>query len=131
MEQQIIISKFPGTNDNNKLFLGGVTDYLMVSNKSKYKEEAVKAIEFISQKISKEFFEFGPGLPAWKREDEYENVNKLANELEELIVDSEYFLYWDIYLGEKKGSIYKKLVYDLINGTISPEELAYSMSNIK
>ena len=132
IKEDIKISNFPGTNnENNKVFLGGATDYLMVSNESKYKEEAVKAIEFISRKISKEFFEFGPGLPAWKSEDEYENVNKLANKLEELIADSEYFLYWDIYLGEKKGSIHKKLVYDLINGKISPEEFADSMSNIK
>ena len=131
IKENILISKFPGTNDNNKLFLGGATDYLMVSNKSKYKEEAVKAIEFISQRISEEFFEFGAGLPVWKSEENYEGGNKLANELEELSTDSEYFLYWDIYLGEEKGSIHKRLVYELINGNISPEEFAESMSNIK
>ena len=132
IKEDIVISNFPGTdNDNNKLFLGGATDYLMVSSECNYKEEAVKAIEFISQRISKEFFEFGPGLPAWEIDDKYEVANKLAKELEELIDNSECFLYWDIYLGEEKGNIHKRLVYDLINGKISPEEFADSMSNIK
>lgn len=133
VKDDIIIGNFPGKDSNSKQndFLGGPTDYLMISNDSKYKDEAVEAIEFICQRVSREFFEFGAGLPAWNEAKEYEDVNNLNKELEDLTDNSNYFLYWDIYLGEEKGNVHKSLVYDLINGKINPEEFSNIMSNLK
>ncbi|MBE6053616.1 MAG: extracellular solute-binding protein [Clostridium sartagoforme] len=133
VKDDIIIGNFPGseTNLNENIFLGGPNDHLMISNDCEHKEEAFEAIKFISQRVSKEFLDFGAGLPVWEDTEADEAINKLSKELQELTSNSTYFLYWDIYLGEEKGDIHKKLVDSLINGEISPEEFAEIMSNLK
>lgn len=133
VKDDIVIGNFPGNeiNSNGSVFLGGPNDHLMISNDCEYKEEAFEAIKFISQRVSKEFLEFGAGLPVWEDTEEDEDINKLSKELKELTSNSTYFLYWDIYLGEEKGDIHKKLVDRLINEEITPEEFAEIMSNLK
>ena len=69
---------------NEKEFLGGAVDYLMISNNSKYKKEAVDAVKFISENVSKGYFESGAGLPAWKFNDDRSNINNLSKELESI-----------------------------------------------
>lgn len=132
IKEDIRIGNFPTKNGpyNEKVFLGGSTDYLMISNNSKHKEEAVEAIKFISENISNKFYEFGTGLPAWKESEEHEELNELSKNLKELTKESKYFLYWDIYLGEEKGNIHKRLVDELINGEITPEEFADIMNDL-
>ena len=132
VKEDIRIGNFPINNDasNEKVFLGGSTDYLMISNNSKHKSEAVEAIKFISENVARKFSEFGTGLPAWQESEDHKDVNELSKYLKELTKDSKYFLYWDIYLGEEKGNIHKGLVEDLINGKISPEEFADIMNNL-
>ncbi|MDV4149327.1 extracellular solute-binding protein [Clostridium sp. AL.422] len=133
VKDDIVIGNFPGseTNSDTSIFMGGPNDHLMISNECEYKEEAFEAIKFISQRVSEEFLEFGAGLPVWEDIEEDEGINRLSKELKELTSDSTYFLYWDIYLGEEKGDIHKKLVDRLINDEITPEEFAEIMSNLK
>ncbi len=132
VKEDIGISNFPIDKYplDEKVFLGGSTDYLMVSNNSKHKEEAVEAIKYISENVSRKFSEFGTGLPAWQEKEDHEELNELSKTLKEVTKDSKYFLYWDIYLGEEKGNIHKRLVEDLVNGKISPEEFADNMNNL-
>lgn len=133
VKDNVIVKEFPvinGAYGNSKQFVGGAVDYLMISNNSKYEKEAVDAAEFIAENLSKKFFEFGSGLPAWKYNDDKSSVNILSQKLESIVGDASYSLYEDIYLGEEKGKTYKKLGYELFKGQISPEDFAKQMENI-
>ncbi|WP_170816512.1 extracellular solute-binding protein [Clostridium beijerinckii] len=134
IKDNVIVKKFPVVKEgdgNDKEFLGGAVDHLMVSNNTKYKKEAVDAAKFIAERISKRYFEFGSGLPAWKYTDDKSNVNKLSKELETLTENASYSLYGDIYLGEEKGNKEKELVSKLFKGQISPEDFTKEMVKIE
>ncbi|PRR70577.1 extracellular solute-binding protein [Clostridium thermopalmarium] len=134
VKDKIVVKTFPiikGGKGNNKEFLGGASDYLMVNNDTKYKKEAVEAIEFICKNVSKQYYEFGSGLPAWKDTYNEKNVNKLSKELKHISDNGNYMLYWDIYLGEKNGNKHKDLVYKLFQKSITPEEFAREMNNLE
>ena len=133
VRDNVIVKEFPVIGDgkgNKNEFLGGAVDYFMISNNSKYKKEAVDATKFISETLSKRYFEFGSGLPAWKYNDDKSNINSLSIVLENIASNASYSLYGDIYLGEEKGNIHKELVHQLFKGQISPEEFAKEMDNI-
>lgn len=134
VKDKIVVKTFPvmnGSKGTNNEFLGGAADYLMVSNNSQYKNEAVQAIKFICKNISKRYFEFGSGLPAWKYTDDGANINKISKELKDITDNGTYLLYWDIYLGEEKGSKHKELVYKLFQKKISPEDFAKEMKKLE
>lgn len=132
VRDNIIVKEFPiikGGKGNNKEFLGGAVDHFMVSNNSKHEKEAVDAAIFIAETISKKYYEFGSGLPAWSYDDDESNINRLSKELKGLTENASYSLYGDIYLGEEKGNIRKELVYKLFKGQISPEDFTKEMKN--
>ena len=134
IKDNVIVKKFPivkAGKGNDREFLGGAVDHLMVSNNTKYKKEAVDAAKFIAERISKRYFEFGSGLPAWKYTGDTSNINKLSKELEELTENASYSLYGDIYLGEEKGNKEKELVSQLFKGQISPEDFTKEMVKIE
>lgn len=134
VRDNIAVKEFPVMKEgkgNKKEFLGGVSEYLMVSNDSKYKKEAVDVAEFISEAVSKKYYEFGSGLPAWNYTGDKSNINKLSKDLEGLTENASYSLYWDIHLGEEKGNIHKELVQQLFKGQISPVDFAKEMENIE
>jgi len=134
VKDNVIVKEFPiinGAQGNDKEFVGGAVDTLMISNNSKYKKEAVDAAKFISETLSKKYFEFGSGLPAWKYNDDKSKINNLSEELEKIASDASYTLYQDIYLGEEKGDVYKELVHQLFKEQIDPEDFAKQMENIE
>ncbi|ADL52304.1 extracellular solute-binding protein [Clostridium cellulovorans] len=134
IKDKIMVKTFPIMTDgkgNNNEFLGGAVDYLMVSTNSPYKDEAVQAIKFICKNLSKNYYEFGSGLPAWKYDYDETNVNKLSKELRKMTENGKYLLYWDIYLGEEKGNKHKELVYKLFQKKISSEEFAEEMKKLE
>ena len=110
VKDNVIVKEFPIMKEgkgNDKEFLGGAVDYLMISNNSKYKKEAADAAKFISETVSKRYFESGAGLPAWKYNDDKSEINNLSKELESITSNASYSLYWDIHLGEEKGKYTK------------------------
>ncbi|WP_242982114.1 MULTISPECIES: extracellular solute-binding protein [unclassified Clostridium] len=134
VRDNVIVKTFPVMKEGkgtSKEFLGGAVDHLMISNNSKYKKEAVAAAEFIAEEVSKKYYEFGSGLPAWNYTDDASNINKLSKELEGLTENASYSLYGDIYLGEEKGNKHKELVLELFKGQISPEDFAKEMEKIE
>lgn len=134
INDKVSISTFPIMKDGQGTaneFLGGAVDYLMVSNNSQYKKEAVEAIKFICKTVSDKNFEFGSGLPAWKYNYDESKINNFSKELKSITKDGRYLLYWDVYLGEEKGNKHKELVYKLLQGKISPEKFAEEMKIIE
>ncbi|MBK1811106.1 extracellular solute-binding protein [Clostridium sp. YIM B02505] len=134
IKDKVVVKAFPLMKDgkgSEEEFLGGAADYMMVSNNSQYKKEAVEAMEFICKNISKKYYEFGSGLPAWKDDYDETKVNKLSKELKRLTENGKYLLYWDIYLGEERGDKHKDLVYKLFQHKISPEEFAKEMRKLE
>jgi len=134
VKDNVIVKEFPIMKEgkgSDKEFLGGAVDYLMISNNSKYKEEAADAVKFISETVSKRYFESGAGLPAWKYNNDKSEINNLSKELERITSNASYSLYWDIHLGEEKGNIHKDLVYKLFEGKISPKDFAKKMESIE
>ncbi|GFZ33889.1 solute-binding protein [Clostridium zeae] len=134
IKDKVMIKTFPLINSgkgSNQEFLGGAADYLMVSNNCKNRKEAVEAIEYVCKNISKKYYEFGSGLPAWKDNYDETKINKLSKELKKLTENGKYLLYWDIYLGEEKGDKHKELVYKLFQHKISPEEFAKDMKKLE
>lgn len=134
VQDNVIVKEFPVIKNgkgNKKEFLGGTSEYLMVGNNSKYKKEAVDAAKFIAETVSKKYYEFGSGLPAWNYKGDKSNINKLSKDLEDLTENASYSLYSDIYFGEEKGNMRKELVHRLFKGQISPEDFTKEIENIK
>ncbi|WP_160673765.1 extracellular solute-binding protein [Clostridium sp. C8-1-8] len=134
IKDKVIVKTFPLMNksaEGEDDFLGGPADFLMVNSETKYKEQAVKALEYLCKTISDRYYEFGSGLPAWKYTGDETNVNKLSKQLRNLTASGKYLLYWDIYLGEEKGNKHKELVYKLFQKKISPEQFANEMKNLE
>lgn len=130
----VVVKEFPVMKDgkgNKKEFLGGTSEYLMISNNSKYKKEAVEAAKFITETVSKKYYEFGSGLPAWNYTGDKSNINELTKELEDLTENASYNLYSDIYFGEEKGNMRKELIHQLFKDQITPEYFAGEMDNME
>jgi len=125
---KVVPIKFP--SDNN-YYLGGAIDIYMVNSETKYKEEAVRAIEFIAQEMSKGSFEEGIGLPVYNDELDQSTLDPVTAEIIELTSQAEgLVLAWDTFLSPDEAQIHLDLVQALFAGVKTPEEFVAEMQAI-
>lgn len=132
---KIVAKKFPlveGGKGTDTEYLGGPSDSFMVSANSKHKKEAVMAVKYICETMSKESYLMGMGLPLWKIDvKDTSKINPLILEQAEMIKNvTAYVSWWDVFLQGDDANIHKSLVQKLFAGTITPEQYSKEMQKL-
>lgn len=125
---KIVAIKFPS---DNKSYLGGCIDIYMVSGDTEYKEEAVRAVEYIAQNMSTGSFQEGIGLPVYKTEMDDSEVDPVTKQIIELTNQADgLVLAWDTFLTPDDAQLHLDLVQELFAGVKTPEEFVAGMQTI-
>lgn len=131
---KIIAMNFPaladGKGDKDEI-LGGSVDCFMVNGNTKYKEEAARAVKFITEAFSKHGYELGAGIPAWKVSVDESKISPLTKQISGIIQKSKgNVIWWDTYLSGANADTHKDLVAKLFGKAITPEEFAKQMQAV-
>lgn len=102
---KVSIIPFPIDNGFQEELLGGVTETFVISKNTKYPNEAVKAMEKITEKFSHNISKQGAGISTWVNEKE-EAKDDLYIQVKEIIKNAEKMPYWEVYLEGKDASEY-------------------------
>ncbi len=113
----------PGGKGIVEEFMGGNVDGFYINVNTKYKEEAVEVLKFISEKASKQGYLSGAGLPCWKMDEADEDmVPPLTKNTAELMRSGKSFVdWWDTILPAADSDVLKGLIAELYAGKMSPE----------
>lgn len=124
---------FPAIADGkyNNQFLGGAIDGLMVNANSEYKKEAAEFVAFITEKMSKESFKQGAGIPVWEFDQTDMEIDPLVGQIIDLTKTADgYIVAWDTFLSGEAVTTHLSLVQEIFAGSISPQEFAERMQKI-
>lgn len=111
---------------------GGITDGYFVNINTQYKQEAVNALEFISEKSGEKGYLNGAGLPCWK----LDGVNKsqllpLTQQTVRIMEEgTDFITWWDTILPTADAETHKGLVAELFDRRLSPEEFVKRMAQL-
>ncbi|WP_105616754.1 extracellular solute-binding protein [Vallitalea okinawensis] len=130
---KVVAKNFPaieGGSYNNE-FLGGAIDGLMVSESSEHKEVAAEFVAYITEKMSRESFLQGAGIPVWNIDVEGEVVDPLVQQIVDLSTESEgYIVAWDTFLSGSDVSTHLTLVQEVFAEMKTAEEFAEGMQTL-
>jgi len=116
-----------GIGDQNDI-LGGAIDCFMVSSKTKFKEESVAFVKYITQNMSKRSFEFGAGISPWKIDISDIETSPLVKQIIDISASSESsVLAWDTSLSGKAADELKILSQRIFAGQITAQEFVGQM----
>lgn len=134
IKDKVVAKNFPAITNgkgNKNDFLGGAVDCFMVNKNTKYKKEAAEFVAYVTEKMSKESFILGAGLPAWKIGDLGDDLDSLSKQLVDLANDATGFvLAWDTKLTGADAEKHKTLVQELFAGSKTPEEFVKEMQKL-
>ena len=133
---KVVAVPFPTIKDgkgSSSEFFGGDADGFYININTKNREEAVRALKFISEKAGKEGYLNGAGLACWKTDGLDETrLSPLAKQSAELMSTGTSFVgWWDTILPAADSEIHKSLVAELFAGKMTPEEFVREMSQLK
>jgi raffinose/stachyose/melibiose transport system substrate-binding protein len=132
IKDKVIAMNFPsisgGKGDKNEI-LGGSTGGFMVSANTKYPDEAVEALKFITESISKKLYASGSSVPAWKVDGvDKSNLSEMFKQVSSIANNSTgNVVWWDSYLEGADADVHKDLVSLIFGKEITPEEFARRM----
>ncbi|TYQ15160.1 UNVERIFIED_CONTAM: raffinose/stachyose/melibiose transport system substrate-binding protein [Acetivibrio alkalicellulosi] len=130
----VVCKNFPsieGASGDPNGFLGGSIETFMINANTKEKEEAVKLVKYITEKMSYQATEVGFGLPAWKGDVDKSKIYPTNAQIFELVKDATgYVLAWDTFLEGADADTHKNLVAEIFAGTITPEKFAEEMQKL-
>jgi raffinose/stachyose/melibiose transport system substrate-binding protein len=132
---KISVIKFPiieggvGTKDE---FHGGSGETFLVSSNTKHPSEAAAVAQYICEKMSKDQYLSGSGMPAWKAEmGDTSKLNRLSNEIADLTSDATGYVYWlDSLTGGSKADTIMNEIAALIGGSQTPEEFCKNLQQL-
>lgn len=131
---KVVAKNFPtivGGKYNGE-FLGGAIDGLMVNANTKHKEVAAEFVAFITEKMARESFLEGAGLPTWQVDVSGETIDPLVQQIVELSHQSEgKILAWDTFLSGADVATHLFLVQEIFAGTKTPKEFVEGMEMLK
>ncbi len=133
---KVITVPFPTIGDGKgtlKEFYGGITDGYFINANTQYKQDAVKVLEFISEKSGKEGYLSGAGLPCWKMDgfDKFQ-VSSLIKQTTQLMETGTSFIsWWDTILPAADAEKHKELVAELFDKRLSSEEFTKRMAQLR
>ncbi|MCM1125929.1 MAG: extracellular solute-binding protein [Lachnospiraceae bacterium] len=129
---KISVIKFPvveggkGTIDE---FHGGSGETFLVSSSTEYPAEAAAVAQYICEKMSKDQYLAGSGMPAWEADmGNTDNLNRLSQEIATLTADATGYVYWlDSLTGGSKADTIMNEIAKLIDGSVTPEDFCANL----
>jgi raffinose/stachyose/melibiose transport system substrate-binding protein len=133
IKDKIDIIKFPALSDKSDVndFTGGVSEIFVVNANTKHKDEAVKALKYISENFSKEIYMAGAGLPTWNVSVDESKIDPLTLKLVQLTKDAKtYTLWWNTFLEGDDSQLYMNKSSELFAKKITPEQFAKDLQTM-
>jgi raffinose/stachyose/melibiose transport system substrate-binding protein len=132
---KISVIKFPvikggaGTADE---FHGGSGETFLVSSKTEHPAEAAAVAQYICEKMSKDQYLAGSGMPAWKADmGDTKNLNPLSQNIANLTKAATGYVYWlDSLTGGSKADTLMNEIANLIAGTETPENFCKNLQKL-
>ena len=129
---KISVIKFPvidggkGTIDE---FHGGAGETFLVSSNTEHPEEAAEVAQYICEKMSKDQYLSGSGMPAWEADmGDTSDLNRLSQEIADLTADATGYVYWlDSLTGGSKADTIMNEIAKLIDGSVTPEDFCKNL----
>ena len=133
---KVVAVPFPviqGGKGNVSDFLGANVDGYYININTKYRDEAVKVLKFISEKAGKEGYLNGAGIPCWKDEGIDDTMlSTLSKQSVKLMSTGTSFVgWWDTILPASDSEMHKSLVAELLAGKKTPDEFISEMTKLK
>lgn len=133
---KVIAVPFPTIRDgggNRTEIYGGITDGYFININTQYKQDAVKVLEFISEKSGKKGYLSGAGLPCWKMDDlNKSQLSPLTKQTTQIMESGTSFIsWWDTILPAMDAETHKELVAELFDRRLSPEKFVKRMAQLK
>jgi raffinose/stachyose/melibiose transport system substrate-binding protein len=113
-------------------YVGGGAVCFLVSNNTKYKEQAAKFAIYLSEAVSTQLFLTGNALPMWDYSKlDQSKLNPVQLKILETIAKpaKDNVSAWDIYLQGNDAQTHKGLVAQIFGGKITPEQFAQQMQS--
>ncbi|WMJ90573.1 extracellular solute-binding protein [Anaerocolumna sp. MB42-C2] len=127
------VAPIPVINSNNAKitdFMGGAADTIMVSQSTKYPDEAGNAVFELTKSISKYAYLDGAGIAAWKVDYDDSSVNPITKKVAEYASGATSFTLWfDTLMDANDAGEYLALLQELYTGNLSPEEFVEAMAS--
>ena len=132
---KISVIKFPvieggkGTMDE---FHGGSGETFLVSSSTEHPAEAAAVAQYICEKMSKDQYLAGSGMPAWEADmGDTSQLNRLSQEIANLTKDATGYVYWlDSLTGGSAADTLMNEIANLIAGTVTPEEFCANLQEL-
>lgn len=129
---KISVIKFPvidggkGTIDE---FHGGSGETFLVSSSCEHPAEAAAVAQYICEKMSKDQYLAGSGMPAWEADmGDTSDLNRLSQEIATLTADATGYVYWlDSLTGGSKADTIMNEIAKLIDGSVTPEDFCANL----
>ena len=135
VKDKVIAKNFPslaGTKGNKDEFLGGAIDCFMVNKNTQHKEAAAEFVAYVTERMAKESFVLGAGLPAWKIDTAGIEIDPLVQQMVDLANGSKGFvLAWDTKLSGEAAEKHKTLVQEVFAGAKTPQQFVDEMEALR
>ena len=132
---KISVIKFPvieGGKGSVDEFHGGSGETFLVSSSCEHPAEAAAVAQYICEKMSKDQYLAGSGMPAWEAEmGDTSGLNRLSQEIANLTADATGYVYWlDSLTGGSKADTIMNEIAKLIDGSVTPEDFCANLQTI-
>jgi raffinose/stachyose/melibiose transport system substrate-binding protein len=133
---KVVAVPFPTIRDgggSRTEIYGGITDGYFININTPYKQDAVKVLEFISERSGKKGYLSGAGLSCWKMDDlSKSQLSPLTKQTTQIMENGTSFIsWWDTILPAVDAETYKDLVAELFDRRLSPEKFVKRMAQLK
>lgn len=130
---KVVAKNFPGLTGGkfNNQFLGGAIDGLMANANTEHPKEAAEFIAYITEKMSRESFLGGAGVPTYAIDVTGETIDPLVQQIVDLSKTADgYIVAWDTFLSGADVTTHLSLVQEVFAGTKTPKEFAEGMQTL-
>ena len=130
MQQKVKAVKFPAVGKGyDNQWMGGPAEGFSVAAYTAHPDEAFIACQFLAEHQSKNGFETGAGLPAWKTD--VQCGNPVMNQIAEAVSNADTILLWgNTALSGDDATLIGKTVYEVLTGESTPEQWCEDMETI-
>ncbi len=113
-------------------FHGGSGETFLVSSSTEHPAEAAAVAQYICEKMSKDQYLAGSGMPAWEADmGDTSQLNRLSQEIANLTKDATGYVYWlDSLTGGSAADTLMNEIANLIAGTVTPEEFCANLQEL-
>lgn len=133
MQQKVKAVKFPAVGKGyDNQYMGGAAEGFCVAAYTEHPEEAFILCQFLAEHHSKNGYIAGAGLPAWKYDfSGCSDLNPVMAQIVEATSTADSLLLWgNTALTGEDSTLIGETVYDVLTGTITPEEWCEDMETI-